>query len=103
MALNRKAKKSAKKAKTAKKVSVTKKKTGKSSSIVSRAVASPKIKQAASSLFGSGPSRRGGGGRAPKNARSMLKRAYERKAKRLIRIGMLGQARRVLRKKATVI
>ena len=99
--LNRKAKKSAKKAKTSKKVAA--KKSSKKSSIVSRAVASPRAKTAASSLFGGGTRTRGAAPRAGKSARSMLKRAYERKAKRLIRIGMLGQARRVLRKKATVI
>lgn len=38
-----------------------------------------------------------------KNARNLLKKAYEKRAKRQIRFGMLGQARKTLRKKVTVI
>lgn len=57
------------------------------------------VKKGKQLLFGGGG--KGGGGR--RNAKSMLKAAYERKAKRLIRMGMLGQARRTLRKKATVV
>ena len=97
--LSRKAKKSAKKAKTSQKVAAKRAKSP--PSIVSRAIASPTAKNAVSSILGGGAKR--GGGRAPKSARSLLKRAYERKARRLIRMGNLGQARRVLRKKATVI
>ena len=44
-----------------------------------------------------------GNGIHKKTAKQKLKRAYERKAKRQISMGMLGQARRTLRKKATVV
>ena len=43
------------------------------------------------------------GGKQRKSAKLLLKRAYERRAKTQIRIGQLGQARRTLRKKATVV
>jgi hypothetical protein len=45
----------------------------------------------------------GTGGTHRATAKNLLKRAYERKAKRFIRMGMLGQARRTLRKKVTVV
>lgn len=38
-----------------------------------------------------------------KSAKHLLKKAYERRAKREIRMGNLGKARRTLRKKQTVI
>ena len=38
-----------------------------------------------------------------KSARTMLKKAYDKKARFQIRVGNLGQARKLLRKKATVV
>lgn len=46
---------------------------------------------------------RGGAFKPKVSAKRLLKKAYERKAKAQIRIGNLGQARRLLRKKATVV
>jgi hypothetical protein len=45
----------------------------------------------------------GAGGKKRVSARQRLRRAYERRAIRQIHQGMLGQARRTLRKKATVM
>lgn len=38
-----------------------------------------------------------------KTAKQMLRKAYDRRAKHQIRCGNLGQARRTLRKKATIV
>ncbi len=46
---------------------------------------------------------KGTGGGGQKTAKQLLKRAYEKRAKRFIRLGNLGQARRILRKKQTVV
>lgn len=78
-----------------------KKTTTKKSSLVSKSVSAVKT---GASLLGIGADKKKSSGISkPKGAKTLLKRAYERKAKRLVRMGMLGQARRVLRKKATVI
>jgi hypothetical protein len=60
---------------------------------------------AGSSLLGLTGAKRSGQnfGIHHKSAKQKLKKAYERKAKRQISMGMLGQARRTLRKKATVV
>lgn len=65
------------------------------SSVASRA------KSAVSSLLGG---KKGKGGPHKRvSAKMMLKKQYEARAKRQIRMGMLGQARRTLRKKALVV
>jgi len=85
------------KTKNTRKPATAKKKT----SLVSKTVSAAKT---GASLLGIGAKGKKSSGIAkPKNAKTLLKKAYERKAKRLVRMGMLGQARRVLRKKATVI
>ena len=56
------------------------------------------------SLLGGGSSKKGHGvGGKHKSAKALLRKAYERRAKRQIRVGDLGHARRTLRKKATVV
>ena len=57
------------------------------------------------SLLGlGGKAKKGGGGVSHKNtAKNMLRKAYEKRAKRQIRFGQLGQARRTLRKKTTIV
>jgi hypothetical protein len=52
-----------------------------------------------------GGSKKGSGGisGSHKSAKQLLKKAYERRAKHQIRTGNLGQARRTLRKKQTVV
>lgn len=52
---------------------------------------------------GSSKKRSSGTSSKKKTAKQMLKAAYERKAKFNIRVGNLGQARRLLRKKTTVV
>lgn len=89
-----------------KKSSPTAKKAG--SSIASKAIgtvaklAGGKMGGIASTLL-SGKKKGGGGFRKAKSAKAMLRKAYERKAIRMLRQGNLGQARRLLRKKATVV
>lgn len=74
--------------------------TPKRSSPLSGGLKNTAVQKGKDFLFGK--SGKGGtGGR--RTARQMLKAAYERKARRQIRMGMLGQARRTLRKKATVV
>ncbi len=65
-----------------------------------KSVKSKGIVKAVTGMLG-GKSRGGAGVKV--SAKRMLKKAYERKAKHMIRIGNLGQARRILRKKATVV
>lgn len=48
-------------------------------------------------------SKKGTGAKMPRTTAQLLKRAYDRKARVHIRTGNLGQARRLLRKKRTVI
>jgi hypothetical protein len=47
--------------------------------------------------------RQAAGGRRRYSAKQLLKKAYETRARRQVRQGMLGHARRTLRKKATVV
>jgi hypothetical protein len=65
------------------------------------------VKQAKQTLTGGSSTSTGGGGgagfRKRKSAKSALKKAYEKRAFYLIRTNQLGQARKALRKKATVV
>lgn len=73
-------------------------------SVVSAVAKATPLGMAANLLSGGGSTSKRKGVKGGKlSARVLLKRAYDRRAKRHIRMGQLGQARRDLRKKATII